>query len=112
MVVSETEEAVVASVIEVAVAASETEAAVASVVETEVAVVETEVAVVASVAVVATEVAVEAEAAVLVPEPRLPLSPIPDSQECSSPEARMIFSSPETPPQASPCTTRSVLVPR
>jgi hypothetical protein len=100
-------EAVVVSVIEVAVAASETEAVVASV-----AVEVTEVAVVASVAVVATEVAVEVEAAVLVPEPRLPLSPIPDSLESSSPEARMIFFSPETPPQASPCTTRSVLVPR
>ena len=74
------------------------------------------VAVVASVLVVAVAivVAVVAAVAVEVPvsvlEPRLLLSPIPDSQVFSSQEARMIFFLPRTPPLESPSTTRSASV--
>ena len=52
-------------------------------------------------------VAVVAPAVVSEPEPRLLLSPILVSQECLSPEVKMISYSPKTRPLVSPFTTRS-----
>ncbi len=98
-------QAVVVSVEEIVVVAV---AAVASVI-VEVAAVVAEVAV-AEIAVVAVAVVVVAEVAVeaLVLEPRLLSSPIPVSQEFSSPVAKMISFLQRTLPLESPCTTKSV----
>ncbi len=94
----------VEEIVEVAAVAVEASAIVEAVVASVVAAVAVvEIAVVA-VAVEVAEVAVEA----LVLEPRLLSSPIPVSQEFSSPVAKMISFLLRTLPLESPCTTKSV----